>query len=275
MTEIVNTAQSEAWNGYEGEHWADHADRYDAVNSGINEPLLTAGRVGTGDRVLDIGCGNGQLTRAAARRAASATGIDLSGPMLARARAGAKSEGVDNVSFEQGDAQVFGFAPGSFDVALSRFGIMFFADPVAAFTNIARALSARGRLAIAVPAMAESDIGAVFAAAAPHLPGFEIGHGFSAFADPAATADLLTAAGFTEVANDLVESESVWGADVGDATEFVMGWGPTRYHRQRNDFATDDALRGAIAGALAPFAGTDAIRLRAASRLITATVAPR
>ncbi|MEV5649959.1 class I SAM-dependent methyltransferase [Nocardia sp. NPDC052254] len=275
MTGIVNTAQSEAWNGYEGEHWAGHAGRYDAVNSGINEPLLAAARVGAGDRVLDIGCGNGQLTRLAARRAAAATGVDLSGPMLSRARESAEAEGVPNVSFAQGDAQVFAFEPGAFEVALSRFGVMFFADPVAAFSNIARALTDTGRLAVAVPAMSASGIGAVFAAAAPHLPGFEVGHGFSAFADPAATAELLTAAGFSGVTNELVDTDSVWGADVADATEFVMGWGPTRYHRQRNDFATDDELRSAIGAALVPFAGPGGVRMRAASHLITATVALR
>ena len=152
---------------------------------------------------------------------------------------------------------------------------MFFADPVAAFTTIAGALTRTGRLVIAVPALADSDIGLVFAAAASHLPGFDVGHGFGAFADPAATADLLGSAGFTAVANELVETESVWGTDIDDAADFVMGWGPTRYHRQRNDFATDDELRTAISAALVPFAGPGAIRMRAASRLITATVALR
>lgn len=273
MAEIVNTAQAEAWNGYEGEHWAGHVDRYDAVNAGINEPLLSAARLTAGDRVLDIGCGNGQLTRLAARRARTATGVDLSGPMLARARQLATEQGVDNVSFHQGDAQVFEFDPGSFDVALSRYGIMFFADPVAAFANIARALVPGGRLAIAVPILAGSQVGAVFAAIATHLPGFGIGHGFSAFADPGATAELLGAAGFTDVTNERVDTVGVWGADVADATEFMLGWGPVRYHRQRNDFATDDAVRAALGTALAPYAGDEAIRLRSASRLITATVA--
>src|SRR2546429_9526812 len=121
VPESDNPAQSKAWNGYEGDHWAGHSDRYDAVNSGFNEPLLAAGRVGAGDRVLDIGCGNGQLTRWAARRAGVATGVDLSGPMLARARERAKAEGVENISFEQGDVQVFPFPDAAFDVAMSRF----------------------------------------------------------------------------------------------------------------------------------------------------------
>ena len=88
-TLVANTAQAEAWNGYEGEHWAANDDRYDTINSGFNEPLLDAAGVGETSRVLDVGCGNGKLTRLAARRArhGHATGLDLSGPMLARARA--------------------------------------------------------------------------------------------------------------------------------------------------------------------------------------------
>lgn len=88
-TLIVNTAQAEAWNGYEGEHWAANDDRYDIVNSGFNEPLLDAAGIGKTSRVLDVGCGNGKLTRLAASRVphGQATGLDLSGPMLARARA--------------------------------------------------------------------------------------------------------------------------------------------------------------------------------------------
>src|SRR3954471_7095204 len=119
MRSIVNTAQAEAWNGYEGGHWAAHQSRYDAVNSGFNEHLLAAAAIGEQDRVLDVGCGTGQLTRLAARRARHATGVDLSAPMLARARASAAAEGVANVTFDQADAQVHPFAGGAFDVAMS------------------------------------------------------------------------------------------------------------------------------------------------------------
>src|SRR3569833_290281 len=147
---IVNTAQAEAWNGYEGGHWAAHQSRYDAVNSGFNAPLLAAAAIGEHDRVLDVGCGNGQLTRLAARRArfGHATGLDLSAPMLERARATAAEEGVANVTFARGDAQVHPFPAGAFDVAVSRFGAMFFADPVAAFANVGRAERAGGRAAV-------------------------------------------------------------------------------------------------------------------------------
>jgi ubiquinone/menaquinone biosynthesis C-methylase UbiE len=150
-TLIVNTAQADAGNGYEGEHWAANDDRYDIVNSGFNGPLLDAAGIGETSRVLDVGCGNGKLTRLAASRArhGQVTGLDLSGPMLARARARAAEEGIGNVTFEQGDAQVYPLPAGGFDVSVSRFGVMFFGDPVAAFANIGRGLRPGGRLAFA------------------------------------------------------------------------------------------------------------------------------
>ena len=153
-TLIVNTAQAEAWNGYEGEHWAANDDRYNIVNSGFNGPLLDAAGIGETSRVLDVGCGNGKLTRLAASRArqGQVTGLDLSGPMLARARARAAEEGIGNVTFEQGDAQVYPLPPGGFDVAVSRFGVMFFGDPAAAFANIGRGLRPGGRARLRVPA---------------------------------------------------------------------------------------------------------------------------
>ncbi|WP_067893647.1 class I SAM-dependent methyltransferase [Nocardia vaccinii] len=274
MTEIVNLAQSQAWNGYEGEHWAANYDRYDAVNSGFNEPLLDAARVGSGDRVLDIGCGNGQLTRLAARRAAAATGLDLSGPMLTRAMRQAQAEGVDNVSFIQGDAQVHPVPDAAFDVALSRFGIMFFADPVAAFGNIARAraLGPGGRLAfVSMPALTDSDIGRVFAAAATHLPGFEIGPSLDDFADPGTVRRLLTAAGLVGVQVRRIDADSIWGPDIAAATRFIMDWGPVRYHRSVHDFATDEQVRAAIADAMEGFARPDGVHLGAAAWLVTAT----
>ncbi|SBT38011.1 class I SAM-dependent methyltransferase [Micromonospora auratinigra] len=140
METVSNRHQEQAWNGYEGRHWADHQARYDAINSGFNQVLLDPVR--PGDRVLDVGCGTGQLTRLAARRSATghALGVDLSAPMLDRAVASAADEGVHNVGFVRADAQVRPFPADAFDVLLSRFGVMFFADPVAAFANLRRAL---------------------------------------------------------------------------------------------------------------------------------------
>ncbi|MFE5289870.1 class I SAM-dependent methyltransferase [Nocardia sp. NPDC056611] len=273
MTEIVNTAQSEAWNGYEGEHWAGHYDRYDAVNHGFDEPLLTTARIADGHRVLDIGCGNGQLTRAAARRAGagSATGVDLSGPMLARARERAAAEAVPNVGFEQGDAQIHPFPDAAYDAALSRFGIMFFTDPVAAFANIARALRPGGRLAFAaMTPLPGTDLGAVFGAAAAHLGDFAVSPAEGPFSEPDRIRDLLSAAGFGEIGVDYREADGIWGDDIADATDFIMGWGPVRFHRSLAGFATDTEVRQAISTALIPYATSGGVVLRGSAWLVTA-----
>ncbi|WP_329427965.1 class I SAM-dependent methyltransferase [Streptosporangium sp. NBC_01495] len=279
MLSIVNTEQAEAWNGYEGTHWADHQARYDAVNSGFNGCLLAAADIGDRDRVLDVGCGNGQLTRLAARRArlGDATGIDLSAPMSRRARAGAADEGVVNVTFEEGDAQVHPFPASRFDVAVSRFGIMFFADPVAAFANIGRALRPGGRLVIlSLRRMEENDLGAVFAAMAEHLPSSPAPAGPGApgpesLADPVRVREVLTGAGFEKVTSTPVEAPQVWGRDAADAAGFLGAWGPVRFILDQVDKATAARALDALTVALRPYEEPGAVRLRGAAWLTTAT----
>jgi SAM-dependent methyltransferase len=276
-TLIVNAAQAEAWNGYEGEHWAANDDRYDVVNSGFNGPLLDAAGIGETSRVLDVGCGNGKLTRLAASRArhGQATGLDLSGPMLARARARAAEEGIGNVTFEQGDAQVYQLPPGGFDVAVSRFGVMFFGDPVAAFANIGRGLRPGGRLAFAcLPDLSGTDLGPVFAAAAAHLPAppppATGTTSPESLADPERAREVLTGAGFTDVSWTLVETAQVWGRNVVDAAGFIWGWGPVQF---RVRYAGPGAITrawAALEDALAPFATPGGVILRGAAWLVTA-----
>lgn len=276
MASIVNTAQAEAWNGYEGGHWAAHQDRYDAVNSGFNDPLLAAAAIGAGESVLDVGCGNGQVTRLAARRAQRAAGLDLSAPMLARARATAEEEGLANVTFEQGDAQIHPFPAGAYDVALSRFGIMFFADPVAAFTNIGRALRPGGRVAfLSLRDIGSSDLGSVFAAMGGQLPpGPEPEPGApgpESLADPDRIRRVLTDAGFTDVTPVPVEATQVWGHDADDAGEFLGGWGPVRFVLGQVDADLAVRARAALIDALGRFERDGAVRLRGTAWLTTAT----
>ncbi|MER7547819.1 class I SAM-dependent methyltransferase [Actinomadura sp.] len=268
MADIVNTHQAEAWNGYEGRHWAGHHDRYDAVNSGFNDVLLDAAAIGARDRVLDIGCGNGQVTRLAARRArlGGATGVDLSGPMLARARSLAAAEEVANAAFEQGDAQVHPFPDGAFDVAVSRFGVMFFADPVAAFGNVRRALRDAGRVAFVVMTPpGETDLGEVFAALPPRAEP-PIGHqGPLSLADPDRVREVLEGAGFKDVRTRLVDAEQIWGRDARDAAEFFAGWGPIRYN-----YGESGELVDALTEVMARFERDGAVRLRSTARLVAA-----
>ncbi|MFC8449566.1 class I SAM-dependent methyltransferase [Kitasatospora sp. NPDC057223] len=278
MRQIVNTTQSEAWNGYEGSHWAGHQDRYDAVNSGFNDCLLAAAAVGERDAVLDVGCGNGQTTRLAAglARGGRAVGVDLSAPMLARARASAVAEGLGNVVFEQGDAQVHPFPQAAFDVAVSRFGVMFFADPRAAFANIGRALRPGGRLAfLCLREMRDSGLGPVLAALAEQLPRPAGAPrpdepGAVSLADPAAVRALLAGAGFEQAGITPVEADQFWGRDAKDAAEFLLGWGPVRHHLAQA--GPDDAARAADAvyGALARHEQPGGVRLRGAAWLVEA-----
>ena len=125
---------------------------YDAELRRHDEVLRRACAIQSRDHILDIGCGTGQTTRQAARAAESGTalGVDVSAPAIERARALAQAEQVRNVAFECADAQVYRFPQERFDLAMSRFGTMFFEDPATAFANIRPALRPGGRLVMMV-----------------------------------------------------------------------------------------------------------------------------
>ncbi|HXY91009.1 MAG TPA: methyltransferase domain-containing protein, partial [Acidimicrobiia bacterium] len=145
-----NADAARAWDGEDGAHWVEHADRYDRSLARYDERFMAAARIGAGTRVLDVGCGNGQNTRAAARLAVGgeAVGIDLSSALIENARRLAAAEALTNATFVQGDAQIYPFDAASFDVVISRTGAMFFGDPVAAFANLRRALRPGGTLVL-------------------------------------------------------------------------------------------------------------------------------
>ncbi|MEU0767165.1 class I SAM-dependent methyltransferase [Streptomyces albogriseolus] len=275
-TPIANTHQYEAWNGYEGRHWADHQARYDALNEPVTGPLLDAAALRVTDTVLDIGCGNGSVTRLAARRARHAVGIDLSAPMLERARATAEAEGLSHVTHVQGDAQVHAFEPATFDVAVSRFGVMFFADPVAAFSNIAGALRPEGRLAFVCPqSFDRQDQARVFAAVAQHAPLPDLTAvsetGPASFADPSRVRAVLSAAGFEGIEVTPLDTEQVWGRDPSDASEFLFGWGPMRHWLRDVPEDAVERARGAATEAFGAYATEDGVRLKMSCWLVTAT----
>ena len=177
------------------------------MNAPFAAMILDAAGLRPGADVLDVGCGCGGTTLAAARLVApgQAVGLDLSGPMLARARAGAEAAGLGNAEFRQGDAQVHPLEPGRFGAVLSRFGVMFFADPVAAFANIRSAARPDGRLVFVCwqPLAANQWLLVPGAALAEHVPpgGFGTGDGpgMFAFADPDRIRQVLAGAGWRDV----------------------------------------------------------------------------
>src|SRR2546423_14643266 len=135
---IANVDMASAWDGEEGDQWTQFADEFDTHFRSIWARFLETDPIAPADRVLDIGCGSGQSTRDAARlaRDGSALGVDPSESMLFDARRRASREGIANVEFLRADAQVHAFEPAAFDLAISRFGVMFFAHRPAALAHI-------------------------------------------------------------------------------------------------------------------------------------------
>lgn len=276
MQPNANTQQAEAWNGHEGAHWADNAARYDAMAEGINAPLFAAAAIREADRVLDVGCGTGLVTRLAARRAArgDAVGIDISAPMLARARAAAAAEGPANVTFEEGDAQVHPFPEGGYDLAMSRGGVMFFADHVAAFANVGRALRPGGRFVFAGPGQGgeDGDHARAFAALGPLMRGpSPAQRGMGSLTDPARIREMLDRAGFTDVSVEAVEVPVVWGRDADDAVDFYFATGPVAFNLAGVDAATRGRVRDEVRSALRAYETADGVCLRGGIWLVTAT----
>ncbi len=206
-------------------------DFYDAELRAHHEHLRAAYAITPGDAVLDIGCGTGLTTREAARAAAPGrvVGVDVSERMLERARELTAAEHLDNVQYEPGDAQVHRFAPAGFDVAISRFGTMFFSDPVAAFANIAAALGPEARLVLLVWQRYEHNgwARAIDAALGDAAQPPQLGADPFSLGDADATAGILEAAGFDGVRFEDVHEPVLYGHDLDGALAFVRGFQST------------------------------------------------
>ena len=225
-----NAEQSEAWDGDEGAYWAENAERFDRAVAAYHHGFMAAAGIGTSDRVLDIACGAGQTTRDAGRAASvgSAFGVDLSTRMIDYARQAAAREGVANVRFERADAQVHPFKAGTYDVAISRTGAMFFGDPVVAFANIARAMRPGGRLVLLTWQGPDGNewirelSGAMAAGRDLPAPPVDAPGPFS-LANPERVRAILGRAGFTNVELE-GRTEPMWfGDETDDAQRFVLG----------------------------------------------------
>ena len=279
----VNAAQAQRWNGDGGRYWIAHRERHLAGHQHLLPHLFGAARISPGERVLDVGCGCGTTTIAAARQAdhgepgpgGSAVGLDLSGPMLKVARQLAAQAGVANVGFVQGDAQAGPLRRRSCDVMISSFGVMFFDDPAEAFASIAAALGRRGRLAFlcwqrdtlnelfAIPLRAFGAYTEL-----PESPGGDL------FADPRRVTQLLSGTGWANVQIDAISEPAWMGSDVADVLSYVRGMSMIRsLAASLGDEALTERVMAAIGEQYAARQRCDGVWVRAAAWLVTAHLA--
>lgn len=274
---IVNVEQAAAWDGDEGEHWTEHADRYDRASQRHWDRFVEAGLVSADDVVLDVGCGTGRSSREVARIATggAVVGVDLSAVMLERARERTAAEGLTNVTFVQGDAQVHPFSDAVFDLAISNFGAMFFGDPVAAFTNIGSGLRPGGRLALLVwrelgrnewlmELRAALAMGRVLPEPPPEAP-----TPFS-LADPDRVQRILGDAGFAGASFEPVDEPVDFGDDADDAFSFVREIGIVQGLSHDLDAEQRAEALDAVYKLLSAHETTDGVLLGTSAWLITA-----
>lgn len=272
--------QVEYWNSAVGDTWARMQERLDTAFTPVTAALLSLAAPQPGEHALDVGCGSGETTLALAAAVGddgTVLGLDISEPLLARARVRAE-ELLSEAEFRNADAATFADDSG-FNLILSRFGVMFFDDPVAAFANLHGLAAPGGRLTFACWQPAAENFWATLAMgvlaellppqppADPHAPGP------FAFADPEHVFAILAAAGWTEIAFRAVPFTMTIGEGedpIASAVHFNLRIGPAaRLVREAGpDVAA--AAPAALAEALAPFRSETGVSLPAGAWLVTA-----
>lgn len=277
MSRIANIEQFEAWNGDSGRRWVDDSSHREKVLGPFADLLLDRARPRPGERVLDVGCGCGPTTRAAAGAVGPTgrvVGLDLSAPMLDQGRSDASAEGLANVEFVQGDAQTHDLGE-TFDLVISRFGTMFFGDPVAAFTNLARHVGVDGRLCMltwqplatnpwmTVPLAALEGFGAPPEIDAS-LPGM---FGLS---ETQRIGTVMAEAGWARVEVEPVLVAMELGVDAAGAAQYLAQTGVARVVMEALDPDRREAALAALADAMEPRAGPGGVSLDGAVWVTTA-----
>jgi len=277
----TNTEQSAYWNDVGGPKWVRYQEMLDRQLDAIGRLVMESAAVADGESVLDVGCGCGSTSLQLAERVSnrgSVLGIDISKPMLGWARERAMKGHVTNVTFTHADAQTRMFRP-EFDLIYSRFGVMFFEDPSAAFANLHHAMKKKGRVAFACWQAIQRNpwLGVPLMAAMKHitieLPATPDAPGPFAFADPERVKRVLGDGGFRDVR---IEGRDVsialgGGSSLDEATKLVMDLGPLA--RVMADAPTDKRIlveqevRTAISGFMTP----DGVKMPGAIWLVTAS----
>jgi len=274
-----NEQQIEYWNGPVGQRWVALQDMLDRGLADIGARGLEFAGAKPGMHVLDIGCGCGTTALALAKTVGlqgAVTGVDISVPMLAHARTRAASAN-SSAKFIEADASAYAFKP-EYDLVFSRFGVMFFADPLSAFANIRKSLKPGGKLAfVCWRALPENDWAFVpFSAARellpPQPPSDPTAPGPFALADSARLKNILEQAGFRDVHIEKLDTAMNMGADLDAAVEMSTKAGPlARALGDLEDKSVETNIRARVKEALAPYAKTNGVFAPAACWLVEAS----
>jgi SAM-dependent methyltransferase len=276
-----NAAQIEFWNSAASRAWADEHERMDRAVAKVTEALLDMAAPQPGERVLDIGCGSGTTTLELAARVAPAghvLGADIAEQSVARARGRIADAGLRHAEVVVADVSSQPFGPNSFDLAFSRFGVMFFSDPVSAFANVRRAMKPGGRVAVAVFRAAADDLWPNSPlAAVRHLlppisvPGPEEPGPFS-WADPGRVHRILEGAGFRAVSLTPLDPLIQLGEEAAEAAQFMMLFGPLTRVVPALPAPQRDAVRSALEIFFQGHTASQGIVLPAANWVVRARV---
>jgi SAM-dependent methyltransferase len=276
VTHQPDNEQAELWNGRAGRTWVDMQEVLDHLFKPFEELLVEAVRAGSGRRVLDVGCGTGSTTLAVARQLDAqdrCLGVDISDPMIAAAQARAQREDTP-ASFIRADVQRHAFEPASFDTIISRFGVMFFEDPVQAFANLRRAASNDARLhVIAWRSAAENPFMTTAERAAapllPNLPARRPGApGQFAFADRHRVSAILEESGWTGVDIQPIDVDCTLPEK--DLPGYLTRLGPVGLVLQEADEETRMQVIDTVRAAFDPFVHGTQVRFTAACWSVSA-----
>lgn len=276
----ANADQIAFWNSIAGQTWAALQENLDRQIEPLGALAMDALAPRLGERVIDIGCGCGQTSFALARRVGPTgrvVGVDISAPMLAMARRRTDREAQAEVRFLQADAQTHLFEATGADCAYSRFGVMFFADPIAAFENIRSGLRSGGRIAFVcwramalnpfMTAPLEAALSLLPEAPRPPDPNAP---GPFAFADPVRVEEILARAGF----HDIVLSphdEAIGGGNVDQAVKTALSIGPLGAAlRERPELTR--SVEAAVREVMTYHLTDRGVRLPSASWIVTARI---
>ncbi len=281
MVDKANADMEAFWNGEGGNKWVSHEDRLETSLQPFGARAIEASAVQADENILEIGCGCGPNTIELARRlraGGNVRGVDISATVLEAARKNAEASGLTNIVFNCADAQTSDLGSEAYNLAFSRFGVMFFDDPVSAFKNIRGALKSDGRLAFASWAAADKNpwVAQPLQAVAKHIPlppppkpgtpgPFSLG-------SEQRVQEILNEAGFSNIVVETFQTPMVLGDNISEAVNFLMQMAPSGGAISAAD--PDESTRAAIAEDLASLLSScespDGIAMDAVALMVTA-----